>query len=63
MGILVGSAPFFSRSFRDDGAPIVFDDDDDLPPENPELAARYASMTDDELLVEVWAMAQPRAVQ
>jgi len=30
--------------------------DDDLPPANPERAARYAAMTDEELLRELWLL-------
>lgn len=31
--------------------------DDDLPPPDPARAARYAAMTDEELLREVWLLA------
>lgn len=33
---------------------LGLDDEDDLPLPNPELAARYAAMTDEELLRELW---------
>jgi hypothetical protein len=55
VSLLVGLAPFFCDSFQGEALAVLLGAlaDDDLPPPNPDLAARYAAMSDADLLAEV----------